>query len=216
MNKGAQCELKIYSGRAELELAISNGNCSLDIFRRLLQDFPNKQTRTRCIWLIGGGTRGKTVEFIQELVSAEVSLEARDRYGRTPLTAHVRDEGIFESLLKCGSQLDAVDSQGQGCLQQFVSTPGSYNSVERLRKLVEIGLNPLSLDINGNNLLHVAAYHYRGTSEDVTFIQQLIDFGISVNSKNNLGATPLHLHIEYGRVGSSDNQKTRARLLELS
>lgn len=216
LNKGARCDITNSAGRIALELAMSNGNCNIDIFRRLLQSCPAMDARTRCIWSIRPGKKEENVIFIRELLSAGVSLEARDRYGRTPLISHVRSEAVFEALLECGAQLDAVDSfSGRGALHWFVQPPGTYNSVERLRKLVEQGLDPLKLDNNGNSILHEAAPPYRGTPKDVTFIQQLIDYGISVNSKNGTGQTPLHIHIEQGRVRSSDNQKTHIPLVEL-
>ena len=214
LDKGARCDLKDDSGRTALEFAI--GRCSIDLFSRMLLACSDKDARARCIWMIGSGTKEETVKLIQVLMSVGVSLELHDRYGRTPLISHVRSEAVFEALLECGARLDAVDSfTGRTALHWFVHTPGTYNSVERLRKLVEQGLNPLAVDNDGNNLLHEAAPPYRGTSADVIFIQQLIDFGISVNSKNKLGRTPLHIHIESGSVGSSDNQKTRVRLVEL-
>ena len=211
LEKGARSDIKDDYGRTVLELAISS--CSMEVFRRLLQSCPDMDTRTRCLWKIE--RRGETVNFIRELISAGVSIEARDPYGRPALVVHCRDERIFDALLECGANLHAVDPDGKGVLHNYVSTPGTYNSLERLRKLVEKGLDPHLLDNYGNNLLHIAVPSFRGVKQDIEFIQQILDFGISPNAKNKEGQTPLMVHIEHGRVGSSANETKWVPLLEL-
>jgi hypothetical protein len=37
---------------------------------------------------------------------------------------------------------------------------------------------------------------YSGLKSDDLLVQKLLDYGISVNSKNNRGMTPLHVHLE--------------------
>jgi ankyrin repeat protein len=53
------------------------------------------------------------------------------------------------------------------------------------------------VDKGGNNLLHVEAKRYhRERDNSRLFVQKLICYGISINSKNNQGLTPLHVHLE--------------------
>ena len=37
---------------------------------------------------------------------------------------------------------------------------------------------------------------YKGDETDDLLVQKFLDYGISVNSKNNQGMTPLHVHLE--------------------
>jgi ankyrin repeat protein len=45
-------------------------------------------------------------------------------------------------------------------------------------------------------LLHVLAKVYEAKELQDALIQKLLDYGISVNSKNNQGMTPLHSHLD--------------------
>jgi hypothetical protein len=42
----------------------------------------------------------------------------------------------------------------------------------------------------------VRAKIYKGDEIDELSVEKLLDFGISVNSKNNRGMTPLHVHLD--------------------
>jgi ankyrin repeat protein len=148
--------------------------------------------RISCIWSLGQGTREEIVKWIEVLKHAGVSLESRDHYGRSLLCVYVRSEPVVDALIKCGADLNAVGSlTGRGALHEYVSTPGFYSSVEGLRKLVQKSLDPHLLDKDGNNLLHIAAPPYRGVKQDIEFVKQLLDFGLSPNDQNFAGQTAL-------------------------
>jgi hypothetical protein len=42
----------------------------------------------------------------------------------------------------------------------------------------------------------VLAKGYTGKEIEKLFVQKLLEYGISINSKNNQGMTPLHVHLE--------------------
>lgn len=44
--------------------------------------------------------------------------------------------------------------------------------------------------------MHALAKIYTSRETDDLFVQKLLDYGISVNSRNNQGLTPLHVHLD--------------------
>lgn len=54
-------------------------------------------------------------------------------------------------------------------------------------------------------MLHLRAKIYKGNQVDDLFIQKLLDYGISVKSKNNEGMTPLHVHLNNWDASISAN-----------
>jgi hypothetical protein len=54
-------------------------------------------------------------------------------------------------------------------------------------------------------LLHIVAETYTGKELDDLFVQKFLEYGLSVNSKNQQGMTPLHVHLETWDVHSWTN-----------
>jgi ankyrin repeat protein len=214
LKRGAPCNVKNDSGLFALEHAIMNCNCSLQTFKLMLQSCTDETARQRCLFnFCSGSGRGSfevTVEFIQTLISAGVSLETRDKSGRTAILASHRSEDMVKALVHCGARLDATSPEGLNLLHFYVLhlLGNQQQSIEKLEGLVEAGLDPLKLDNKGNGILHFAAERYTGTSLDVQFIQRILDYGVSIIAKNHSGLTPLHVHIENGFVLSSSSRKS--------
>ena len=214
--KGVQCDIKNDSGNTALEAAAENRHCSLETFGLLLQSCADTDARRHCLWLLDRqGSQERIVEFIQRLLAVGASLEARDNEGRTALLANVRSETSFGALIQCGARLDVVDAHGRGVLHNYVLTTGCSHSVQRFSNLVQLGSDPRKVDNDGNSLLHYAVRAYGGTSADLKSIHQLLDYGISINTRNALGQTPLHVYIEHNRVGFSMREPTLVPLLNL-
>jgi ankyrin repeat protein len=210
---GSLCQLKNDNGETVLEMAARSRHCDLETFRLLLGACADENAWQRCLWSLALGSRPKV--FFQELLSVGVSLEARDHRGETVLLSSTRDPEVFKTLLDCGARLDAVDRNGKDVLHHYVCRSGSAVSVERLRSLVDMGLYPCKVDNDGNTILHGAATWYMGTTSNVQFIQQILDYGVPVNARNRLGRTALHVYFEENRIQFPTPERTREHFLTL-
>jgi hypothetical protein len=181
------------------------------------------------MWKLAREKKEENVEFIRLLQSFGVSLEHRDSNGATVLLTRTTTKEIFAALLECGADLFAVDSKGRGVLHHFVSgSPYDQlrDCLQRLGDMVDMGLDPMQVNLSnplyfcsipqfsayktqvdqyGNNLLHVVAKSYTDKELDDLFVQKFLEYGLSVNSKNKQGMTPLHVHLEKWDVHSWTN-----------
>jgi len=226
LEKGARCDMKNNDGCTAIEEAARFWGCSLEIFTVLLQSCSDKDTLQRCMWKLTREKMEEIVEFIRVLQSFGVSLEHLDSNGATILLTSTRTKELFAALLECGADLHAVDSEGRGVLHHFVSGSQPRDCIQRLVDMVDMGLDPMQVNLSnplylcsilrfsanksqvdhyGNNLLHIVAESYTGKELDDLFVQQFLEYGLSVNSKNKQGMTPLHMHLENWDVHSWRN-----------
>lgn len=211
--RGVQADAKNNMGRTPLELAVLNSSCSLRTVKALIQSCPNPKARQRCLSLIERRPKGEMDALLQVLVAAGVSLEFRDKSGATPLLTNALSPELFQLLLGHGAKVDVEDNRGQGILHYMVQR--DHPSVERLRELVRLGLDPKKVDLEGNTLLHLGIHNYDGTRDSVRFVEQLLEWGIPLDEKNKAGSTAAHMHIKGNRIRSSTNERRRVPLLEL-
>ncbi|KAE9375050.1 ankyrin [Stipitochalara longipes BDJ] len=201
LEKGARCDVKNNDGITAIEWAAGSHNCSLETFTVLLQACSDVETIKRCMWkLCTWKEKTDTPEYIRLLQRFGVSLEERDDNGATVLLKSTESKQLFTAFLECGADLKAVDFKGRGVLYYFVSGrphDQPHESLQRLVDMVDMGLDPLVVDYEGNNLLHVRAKIYQVEEIDDVFIQKLLEYGVPANAKNNLGMTPLHVHFEH-------------------
>ncbi|MCC4213683.1 ankyrin repeat domain-containing protein [Leeuwenhoekiella parthenopeia] len=80
---------------------------------------------------------------------------------------------------------------------------------EALQPLIEAGLDPTVTDNEANSLLHFVAYRY--DDGDVRLIEKLVEAGVDVNARNEIGETPLHWAAKAGMDGA-ESVKTLLRL----
>ncbi|KAH8648295.1 ankyrin repeat-containing domain protein [Tricladium varicosporioides] len=197
--KGARCDVKNKKGLTAIEVA-SHHRCTLETFMLLLEGCSDLEVLKRCMWNLSyQGSTDEVVKFIQVLQDRGVSLEDRDSEGCTVLLKSIRSHELFSAFLQCGADLHVLDSKGQGVLHHFVSVCGSYfndQEIDTFESLVKMGLDPLKVDNDGNNLLHVVAEFYTGNNSQEKFLRKILEYGISVNSKNKRGLTPLHIYLE--------------------
>jgi ankyrin repeat protein len=163
--------------------------------------------------LVQSRPEGEIDTLLQLLVSAGVSLEFRDKSGATPLLTNTKSPKLFQSLLDHGAKVDVEDNRGQGILHYSVQR--DRPSVERLKELVHLGLDPKKVDLEGNTLLHVGIHRYDGTRDCVQFVEQLLEWGVPLDARNKAGSTAAHIHIKESRIWSSTNERRRLPLLEL-
>ncbi|KAH8807526.1 ankyrin repeat-containing domain protein [Xylogone sp. PMI_703] len=200
LNRGAKCDVKNDLGCTAVECAATRPFCTLETFTRLLRACSDENAIQDCLWKLDSKrSKDETVQFIQAIQSFGGSLENRDSNGRTVLLASTGSKELFEALLECGAHLHAVDSRGRGVLHQYTASHPNFPArepIQRLASMVDMGLDPLQVDYDRNNLLHERAKIYTNTEADRLFVQKLLDYGISINSKNYRGMTPLHIAIE--------------------
>jgi ankyrin repeat protein len=215
LDNGAPCNLKGSSGRTPLECLVLSRECTFESFRLLLQSTPDINARRNCLLFLESRSQDEKVQYIQELVSAGVSLESRDSAGRTPLLSSLRYPDLSQALIRCGARTDAICNKGRGILHHYVQSRTDYFPVERLRALVESGMDPRVVDNEGSTLLHLAVMSYNGGSSSVQLIHQLLDYGISVNVQDKEGRTPLHKFIPGGFRHNNNKGEELVSLLEL-
>jgi ankyrin repeat protein len=229
LEKGARCDVKNNDGCTAIEDAACSQDCSLETFTVLVQSCSDTDTLQRCMWKLAREEKDENVGFIRLLQSFGVSLEHRDSNGATVLLTRTGIEELFAALLECGANLDAVDSEGRGALHHFISAShyGSpHECLRRLGDMVDMKLDPMKVSLSnplqlcsipqfsanktqvdqyGNNVLHLVAKSYTGKELDDLFVRKLLEYGLSVNSKNKQGMTPLHVHLENWDVNSWTN-----------
>lgn len=217
-SRGALCTILNDRGKSALDYGISQRECHISTIRVLLAQCPDASARQRCLWSLtpyNSRSTEATIGIIQCLQSFGVDLEARDQTRRTILLASVGSTSTFDALLHCGSVLNVVDCKGRGVLHVFVSKSTGRSLLDNVRILVGLGLDPLCVDDQGDNLLHEAA---RLGFHNEELVNQLLRWGISINSKNTLGQTALHIYLEYSEISSTwttDYQPTLESILTI-
>ena len=117
-------------------------------------------------------------ELARLLVSRGADVNTADKRGVTPLMlAHGK---AIEYLLSEKAYPDAYDRSGKTVAMHHI-----YDDDE-LRLLWKCGADLTARDIDGNDLLLLAPIEYE------TIKNLVNDFGLSVNTKNARGITPLH------------------------
>jgi ankyrin repeat protein len=198
LEKGADCNMKNDRGSTVLNLAMNMKDCSLQTFKLLLKYCSDENSLWHCLFQVHSRQDfEEKVEIIQELVSAGLSLEARDKEGKTALLHNYQNEDTIKSLLQCGARLDAVDSNCW-CPLDYLAlySPGSHQAIEKLQGLVDLGLSPFKVDKKGKSILHHAVSGFVRLPGNIQFIKRILEYGVSVNVKDFNGRTPLHDYIE--------------------
>lgn len=139
---------------------------------------------------------GKNV--VPLLLEAGADLEAKDNEGRTVLMRKMigiseshSTVAILEVLLGYGSKVDTRDNKGNGVLHAVCKKSAD---TKLLRRLVDAGADPHCVNNAGNTLFHEVTKFYMLHEDDrlEETIDLLLELGISPNTRNHLGQTPLH------------------------
>jgi len=94
--------------------------------------------------------KGNDVERVRELIEAGANVNMREKYGVTPLMV-AYDEKIIRLLVEKGADLEAVDNHlGNSVLYR------SLGRIEKLKLLIELGINLKAKNKNGNTILQAA------------------------------------------------------------
>ena len=102
----------------------------------------------------------------------------------------IGDMDYAQQILDAGADINATDKRGNTALINASRTCKELFKVatEKTRWLLKRGADPQIKNDDGNNALHIAAQH--GSLDQ---IKLLVEAGISPNSLNSWGWTPLHM-----------------------
>ncbi|KAH8892663.1 ankyrin [Thozetella sp. PMI_491] len=211
--------------------------CDVEILKLILGSRKHPETVEKVLFglqqaytdLKSTGGRPLT-ELVSMLVAAGGSLEARVGWKhRTPLLMAVNDMEMFQALLSAGADRTATDSDGNGVLHIFVGATADFQRIAldptKLKTLVGLGFDPHGVNEHGDTLLHMAVHLQDAREFDkkppalIPMLTALVEYGISPNSRNSAGMTPIHAflrHLAGGAAGFRFNNPSQKldRLLQ--
>lgn len=143
----------------------------------------------------GGKLQGCTV-----LVEHGADINATDALNKRPLDYAAPNQiGMSIALIEMGAQLEAASKQAGQLLAVLCTDGNDQDGGETgLRRLLEHGVSPSSVNKDGIPVLHLVAK--RGM---LAWCQALYDFGADINAHSN-GNTALHSAAFHGKVESID------------
>lgn len=134
-------------------------------------------------------------EIIQFLVNNGADINSNQSYYLKELPLHricarvSPKMDVIRLLLEKGSNVNAENISGK--------TPIFYcnfnYSVDLLNLLIKYGADIKHRDKYGNTLLHDDYLTCPDTDKFEEYLNEIVSLGLDINSKNNLGHTPLHL-----------------------
>ena len=107
----------------------------------------------------------------------------------------VNDTKLLDKLIRDGINIEAKNKMGQTALFKLVRFP----RVKIGERLIEKGANVMALDKDYNSLLHFVF--------DDKLAAIIIDKGVSINSKNKSGDTPLHTLVRQNLTFSAESKR---------
>ncbi|KAJ5535052.1 hypothetical protein N7527_001306 [Penicillium freii] len=179
---------------------------SLDIERRdssgctlLLAASQSQETLdTKVDFIEAGTTVTKTI--FQELIDRGANAMAQDNDGNTilhHLESFSADSELFKTLkeviMKNPGLLNQPNKKGETFFHRILI----FEDFDLIDDLLELGVNPLQPDPNGNTVLHHLAEHLDKTQPH---FKRFLEAGVDVNSRNNQGDTPLFKFLDSGVV----------------
>lgn len=138
-------------------------------------------------------------QFYKALIQAGADLELRDVLGQTPLFTLVQGPALHrgprlvcETVLQGGARIDVSDLKGRSLLHAAISNRAC--DCELIQYLVDKGLDPQSVDNEGNTLWHAAIGHLTRSraSHGIQLASFLRGMQVDIPKANSVGRTPLH------------------------
>ena len=132
----------------------------------------------------GGKQQSSMIKFLTEH-GADVNKVAEN--GVSPLCYAGRegDLGAAKLLIEAGADLDSVDNIGHSTLHMAICKSESGMGIFDF--LVDLGADPLLLDLRGCNGLH-----YAGRANNLGALRKILEREPDVNVTDDYGWTPLH------------------------
>lgn len=208
LDHGAEVDLQDNRGRTALYYAIENNSrtcmkllldagasishrdkkgASPFLFAFMNFDDPTRRLRDRTSDWNERCHRQK--ELARFLIGRGATVDSSDKNGVTPLMLAHGGE-VIEYLISEGAYAGAYDRNGKTTAMYHI------DDIVELRLLQKHGANLTARDIDGNDLLLLAPVKYE------TIKTLVNEFGLSVNTKNARGVTPLHRACEESDLAS--------------
>ncbi|KAL7941496.1 ankyrin repeat-containing domain protein [Trichoderma barbatum] len=133
---------------------------------------------------------------IQLLVSKGANMEARDKWGCTPLLStiqyvYARNKECLRLLIRLGADVNAADNTGRTSIH--LTARNNYRMRDSIQELIKAGARIDDTDEDGQTALHVAAF-WKCTKP----IKVLVKHGANVEAADNKGQTPQMIAKERG------------------
>nr|XP_014284250.1 serine/threonine-protein phosphatase 6 regulatory ankyrin repeat subunit B [Halyomorpha halys] len=129
-----------------------------------------------------------SIEITNELLLFGADVNARDRYGQTPLysaIANKKELKVIRALLNHGADINARDINGETPLH-CAMIDGKELAI--IRELLRHRVDVNAIDNAGKTALHLAVRWGNGTNLEV--MKELLEFGADITSNDH--PTPLH------------------------
>jgi len=174
-----------------------------EILAKLSEEIEEKVEAKFVAWLKAQYER--RLQMMSLLLGANADVNRLCREEKTPLGAslELKDDRAFRMLLSAGGNLDLVtDEHGSSALYVAINF--------RKYDLARFFVTELQMDVNEANDVGLTALHIASLqSDDLDFLEFLVEEGAKINRKASLGSTPLILASTYGYVEAVE------KLLEL-
>ncbi len=147
--------------------------------------------------------RNNNIKLIEELLNEGVSIEARDKEGRTPLlwALNSGSQNAIKLLLEKSANVKACANDGRGALHELLRGHhrDSTTVLTNITLLIDRGV-----DVNGKTEKNETPLHCTSSlSHGAAYASLLIEKGADMNAKTKEGQTPLHVAIQWGGHSSS-------------
>lgn len=139
------------------------------------------------------------IESVAGCVNAGTSLEARNRYGGTPIMwLPAGNIEVLELLLDAGAEVGVRNDYGSMPLHGVARSTRFHPdySIAAARALVQAGADADARDEEGLSPLHMvadAASRYSPDAASTEMATLLVQLGADVNARTESGRTPLHM-----------------------
>lgn len=161
--------------------------------------------------LCSGSPNAFDEQLFKALARTGADIELRDSLGQTPLftfvqspsfeakflgnssePVHQESKWTCEVFLQVGAHIDVSDLKGRSLLHAAISNKACNCSFVPL--LVDQGLDPQSVDTEGNTLWHAAIHRLTRsqTAEGIRLASFLTGLGVNIHQANRMGRTTLH------------------------
>ena len=132
----------------------------------------------------GGKQKSSMIKFLTDH-GADVNKVA-ENVG-SPLCYAGREDDLSSAklLIEAGADLDSVDTIGHSALHMAICK--SKSGMELFDFFVDLGANPLLLDLRGCNGLH-----YAGRANNLGALKKILEREPDINATDDFGWTPLH------------------------
>ncbi|KAF7505418.1 hypothetical protein GJ744_000964 [Endocarpon pusillum] len=140
------------------------------------------------------------IAIVQLLVNWNADVNALTPLGHTPLMLSARggNRTITEILLNSGADIDMRDKGSARVYGTALVHAVRFNQMAMIKLLIERGADMNIGQLHGGGtILHVAAYSYRCTP---SCMELLIEEGVDLESRDDLGRTPLAVAARLGHT----------------